>query len=403
MKSDVLIIGAGVAGLSAAGYLSSLGYDCLLVEKGLFPGGHAAHLSCKATGSCARCNACLLEESLTDAEEGHSRLAVQTEVTGLKAEEGGYVAALRREATLLDPVKCVDCGLCYDACPERGLALQKSPAPAWGPRYGLEARHCLQVRGQDCRACVDACPAGAIDFGAEAVEEEIRVRTVVYAGGFVPFDAAGKPRYGYGRLTDVVTALDLDRQLRTTGRVTRPSDGMPPDRVAFIQCVGSRDRSIGRDYCSRVCCGYALRIARLIRHRRPETDISFFYMDLQNAGRSFGTYLNEVKAEIELLQGVPGEINLSPKGTLLVPHMDPEDGRKNVREFDLVVLSIGLGPPDGALVSALGFDTDQDGFPLSRPDQGLFVAGAASGPMSVAESRALALGTAARAHRYLKR
>ena len=242
----------------------------------------------------------------------------------------------------------------------------------------------------------------ALDFSAQAKKETVAAKAVVLAAGYTPFDPRLKPRYGYGRVPNVISALELDQSLRFAGNINRPSDGAPPARVAFVQCVGSRDKSLGRDYCSRVCCGYALRMAWLIHHRWPETVISFFYMDIQTTGRNFETYYEETGQHIELIQGVPGEITAGPDGLVQVPFVGGRTGLKESRDFDLVVLSVGLGPPDQAFIQELGLETDEDGFPLGHPDEGLFLAGAVSGPMSVVESITFARGAAEKVSAYLK-
>ena len=313
----------------------------------------------------------------------------------------GYRLGIHHQARYIDERRCVQCGLCYQVCPARDRAIRRATTNLKGPRFSLSDNDCLHFQGRDCQACLEVCPVDAIDFSAPAVYEEIDVRAVVVAVGFTPFDPRLKPRYGFGRLPDVVTALELERQLRIKGQLTRPSDGLPPGNMAFIQCVGSRDHSLGRDYCSRVCCAYALRMARLIRHRWPETGVSVFYMDIQNFGRDFGRYFREVQDSMELIHGLPGEISAAPEGGLLIPFYNEINGQREHRIFDLIVLSIGLGPPDNDLAECLGIGTDGDGFFTPRSELGIFVAGAASGPMNVAESRSQSLGVATSIQQYL--
>lgn len=402
MEAEVLIVGAGVAGLSAAAALAARGIKSLVVEESLFPGGHAASLSCKATRTCAKCNACLLEETLAGLAGGnHHRLACLTSATSARPVPGGYRVGLTSRPVYLDPDRCTACGLCLESCPARGRAIRRAPAPVFGPGYGLEAAACLYFNGQDCRACLEVCPAGAVDLSATGGEAEVEVRAVVVAAGFVPFDPRLKPHLGSGRLSDVVSALEVETRLRTQGALRRPSDGRAPARLAFVQCVGSRDRRLGRDYCSRVCCAYALRLARLIRHRWPETGVSFFYMDVQTFGRNFDRFFAETQGEVELIHGLPGEITAGEDGTLRVPFLNEATGAREAREFDLVVLSVGLDPPEEGLDKVLGLGRDEDGFLVGRPEQGLFVTGAAAGPADVAEARARGEGTAAEVAAYL--
>ncbi|MEW6266282.1 MAG: NAD(P)-binding protein [Thermodesulfobacteriota bacterium] len=402
LKQRVLILGAGTAGLTAANRLAELGLASLVVEKGLFPGGHVASLACKATTSCAQCHACLLEETAAKAAGAAFRLSLQTSLISCRPNKDQYLARLARGPYFIDSDKCLDCGLCYEACPEKDKAILRSPLKI-GPRYGISTAACRRFNGRACQACLEACPAAAVNFEAATTEEEVSIEAVVMAGGFEPFDPRLKPRFGYGRLDGVVTALELDQSLRNQGRLPRPDGRSEVRKVAFIQCVGSRDKSLNRDYCSRVCCGYALRMAALIRHRWPALTVTMFYMDLQNAGRDFNRYYQDLKTKVELIQGAPGEVTARPDGGLDVPFISDQTGLKETRTFDLVVLSIGLGPPDLTPLAALNIPINQDGFLISQPERGLFAAGAAAGPMGVAEARASALKAALEATDYLKR
>jgi heterodisulfide reductase subunit A len=244
-------------------------------------------------------------------------------------------------------------------------------------------------------ACSDACPEGAIDLDAEAEILEMRYDAVVLATGFVPYDPTEKP-YGYGVHPNVVTNLDLERILRAEGLPLRPSDGLPARNIAFVQCVGSRDARLGHLWCSRVCCGSALRMGDWIRHRLPDASITVFYMDIQTFGRDFQDFHTRLRKDFRFVRAIPGDVLDGRNGCLEVIYADPESGASTEATFDLLVLSVGLLPPStrgGTSVPTL--DTDMDGFFRSRPDSGVFVAGAAGEPMGIED----AIATAARATR----
>ena len=392
MTRSVLVIGAGVSGLSAALELEERGFEATVLERRPFPGGQAAQLSCKATSSCVSCNACLLEETLS-AWKG--RIFYESRLTGLKPAGDGHVAEIVGDAAYLRADKCVDCGLCHRICPHKDRAIVVSRL-GLGPKYWLNPEECDFFRSGDCRRCADACPTGAIRLDRSETVREEEVQGLILAAGFTPFDPSLKTRFGHGRFPNVVSALELDRMLRWPGPPARPSDGLPPERIAFIQCVGSRDKSLARDYCSRICCGYALRMSGVIEHRYPDTRISIFYMDIQSMSRGLSGYFRDLRPKIELIQGIPGEISETTDHGLEIPHMDSL-GRRTKSIFDLVVLSVGLGPPSDDLIELLGLRRNGDGFPRSDPDRRIFVAGSASGPMNIAESRVHARAVGAEA------
>lgn len=398
VQPNVLIIGAGPAGLAAAGYLAEKGITPLLVEQGLFAGGHAGSLPCQAVQACAKCGACLLEEAATRARLAGVSLKCRSILVSATKNGAVYQVTISSGPDYIDANRCSNCDQCYQICPVAGQALIKSPV-RFGPQYGLQIEKCPP----GCRACQEACPDKAIDLAAQARREELTVQAILLTAGFTPFDARLKPRLGYGRLPDVLTAMNLDHLLRDHQPLVRPSTGLPPANLAFIQCVGSRDVSIGRDYCSRVCCGYAMRLAKLVRHRWPAIKVTIFYMDLQNAGRNFDQFYREVKGQVTLIPAIPGEINLDDQGRLMVPYMDGATGLRHDSRFDLVVLSVGLGPPVLSGLDSFNLTKDTDGFPESRVDAGLWVAGAAAGPRGVAEAIASAERAAAEIAAMVKR
>jgi heterodisulfide reductase subunit A len=214
--------------------------------------------------------------------------------------------------------------------------------------------------------------------------------------------------YGYGRFKNVITAKDLDEMLRFHGALSRPSDERLPKTVAFFQCVGSRDESIGNLYCSEVCCAYALRLIRAIRHKYPEVNATFLYMDIQPAGASFHDFLNACREDegIRFIRSLPSKVYHSPvTDDLRVRIADPERGEVIEEPFDMVVLSVGmvLKKEAKALADLLGIGLDEDGFLAIPPrDSGLFVTGACAGPKDIDRSVTQAKATAALVHNYLQ-
>ena len=221
---------------------------------------------------------------------------------------------------------------------------------------------------------------------------DLEVSAVVVAAGIDPFDASQKVEYGYGRYKNVITAKNLDEMLRFRGALSRPSDGKLPETIAFFQCVGSRDVSVGNLYCSQVCCAYALRLIKAIRYSHPEVKATFLYMDIQPAGASFQQLLDSCREDkgIRLIRSLPSKIYPSLlSDTLKVRFTDPERGEIVEDPFDLIVLSVGMVLSKQArhLTELFGLSLTEDGFIASPPLQrGIFAAGACSGPKDIDRS-----------------
>jgi heterodisulfide reductase subunit A2 len=340
LDKHVAVIGAGVAGLSAADELARRGIQVTVIEKEAAPGGHAARLNCKALDRCVQCGACLVQERMRRVvRQPRIELMTDTRVVGIKHCQGFEVSYATGE-------------------------------------------------------------------GAQQSSGAFKAHALLLATGFAVYDPGDKP-YGYGKFADVVTNLDAERIWRANGRLKRPSDGRAPVRVAFIQCVGSRDARIGHNWCSRICCGSSLRMARMIQKTQPGTAVAFFYIDVQTFGRNFQTFYDQCRQTIQTVRAIPGDIVQNEDGGLQVTCFDPQRAEPVDQTFDMVVLSAGMAPPaDNAALSAMtGAPLDETGFlsvPQSAALSGVFVAGAALGPMAIAGSIDSAVRTAGDVVRFLQ-
>ena len=402
MDKHVTVIGGGVAGLSTALNLAESGIEVAVIERSVFMGGHAANFTCKATDACVKCGACVVETLLGKAVR-HKYIHLETACRVERVQAADRVTlAVNRHPTFIDPAACDNCGRCHAVCPQNSIL--RGTSPYQSPFYALDPKDCLMSRGEPCTVCRDACPQDAIHLDEAAAREERRTDALVLATGFKPFDPRDMP-YGYGKFPNVVTNLELEKMLRRTGRLVRLSDQTPPASLAFIQCVGSRDARLGHLWCSRVCCGSALRMARLLKKRQPEIEITVFYIDIQSAGRDFETFYNAARQEIAFQRSIPGDIFENTDHTLNVTYADDADHTSREASFDMVVLSVGMLPNTDAIEFSQGVDLEPtvDGF-LSCPGRGLngiFTTGSASGPMGIAESVASAGLTANTVLSYL--
>lgn len=402
-KKKVMIIGGGIAGLTAAWELAKRDIAVELVEKTCFLGGHAIRYCCKATDECVQCGACEVEKMLKNVvQEPAIQVHLATEVTGIKSG-GGYTVALAKSSRPLEPQQIAAAGIRYADFPAEGKIARgysKNNLP-------------LYVMVDDAKRSSDsaALPEDTMALSQMGTAGELKVDAVVVASGFQPFNPAEKPTYGYGRFDNVITGLELEQIKREHGAVLRPSDGRPPQRVAFIQCVGSRDERLGHLWCSQVCCAYALRMARSLKYKAPDTEITVFYMDIQNTGRQFPVFYEKCKSEIQFVRAIPVDVFPMASGQLRLRYQEEAEGRPVDEIFDLLILSIGImpGTDNPALADLTGVALDADGFIGGRDrlnttvtnQNGIFVAGTAAGPKTITASMAHAGQAASEVLKYL--
>jgi len=338
----------------------------------------------------------------------------------------GIQAALNLADSGIDEDKCTGCEDCVRSCPvkvsnEYNLGLDKRkaiyiPFPQSVPRIAtIDAVHCMHFTRGKCGVCKMKCQRGAVDFDQEDKILDLEVGSIVVATGFNIYDPRGLTEYGYGVYPDVVTSMEFERILcasgPTAGKIKRPSDGKVPDRIVFIQCVGSRDPARAQSYCSSVCCMHATKEAILVKEHEEHIQTFILYTDLRVAGKGFYEYAERGKREygISYIRAKPGRIVQDKKtGNLDVWYEDTEmKGVKKI-EAGMVVLSTNLMPSKGAseVAKVLDVELDENGFfqspdPLLRPVDttrpGVFVTGYCVSPKDIPESVAQAGAAALRA------
>jgi len=276
-----------------------------------------------------------------------------------------------------------------------------------------EARRCLNCGGcVECLECVRTCEADAINHDMIEKEVNLEVGSVIFAPGYELFDAKIKSEYGYGRHQNVVNSLEFERILSASGpyqgHVIRPSDKKEPKKVAWIQCVGSRDNSCGNNYCSSVCCTYAIKEAVIAKEHSPNIKPTIFYMDMRTYGKGFERYYNRAEDEhgVEFIRCRVSSIKEDPKTKNLLITYETEDGKLTTEEYDMVVLSNGLSAQEemkdiakkiGIKLNDFGFCETQEFYPIETAKKGIFACGAFSGPKDIPETVMEASGAAAKA------
>lgn len=404
LKMDVLVVGGGPAGMAAALDLARAGLQVMIVEREPVLGGQWQDYGCKAGEDCSRCNICLgfplLEEVVN---QDNITLATGAVVRGVTGQAGSFIISLAAAGPRIEWQKCDHCGRCREACPA-GAILPPHPR-GLPPAYRLDNSLCLRARGEDCRDCAAACPRGALELEGPTAES-LQARAIVVATGFTPFAAAGLPEYGYGFYPQVMTALELEAAL-SRGEL----DSLQGERLAFIQCAGSRSRKLGHDYCSRVCCGYSLRLARVLMARQLVREVTIFYMDLQLNDAGLQDIYRELQATpgVKLVRGMPSEIRRGEEGRVSIHYEDLGRGILTTEEFDRVVLAVGITPVRGEVLPGLSLERDPAGFLAARDGgtgvqagvPGVFLAGTCQAPRDIQESIAHGRLAAARAGEML--
>lgn len=282
-----------------------------------------------------------------------------------------------------------------DACARCGACLVEDLIRQAGRSTLIELR--TDRRLTDFKEDGQGATVGLASQAGPAETERVSAVIVAVGAGAT----RGSSRYGYGQLANVITGLELENMVREKEAVVRPSDGAAPGRVAFIQCVGSRDVTGAQPACSRVCCGYALRLARKIKALTPETEISVFYMDIQTFGRDMDAVLDELENEVAFIRALPGLVKQAEGDALTLTFKPEGEPDLAALECDLLVLSVGLAPRPGTaeLAALLSLDATDRGFLIEPSERPILVAGTAGGPMGVAEavrSGRLAAGRAVR-------
>jgi heterodisulfide reductase subunit A len=420
IRVDAMVIGGGIAGMQSALDLADQGYQVALVEKEASIGGKMIALS-KVFPTLDCCSCITTPKMSAVAHHDNIQLYTYCEVQAVEQNGHGYTAQILKKPRYVDESTCTGCRQCEYACPihlpnpfDLGYGAHASvrvPFSTAVPQIAvLDMENCIL-----CGKCEQVCPLNCIDFNQKAEEFEIDTSTILLATGFETTPKDAKEEYGAGKLENVVDALFMERLLAPTGpygHVIRPSDGKEPDSIAYVQCAGSRDKTLGVEYCSRVCCMYAIKQAQLLSGALPLVDVTIYYMDIRTFGKGYEQFYQNAEAMgIEFVKGKVASIKEDDDKNPIV-RVESVDVPTRIfeRTHDLVVLSVGMLPGDNPK-PLYGVPTAEDGFvdipspnisPCVTARPGIFVTGTAAGPMDIVDSIVLSGSAAAEASAYLQ-
>ncbi len=440
---SVLVIGGGVGGMRAAIDLAEAGLHVYLLEATPSLGGRVAQLGFMfPTHDCVLCRGTsdhgfgCTRPSISPALLDHNRhpnitLLNSSNLISCEGEAGDFHVALEQQPLFVDPTLCTNCGRCADVCPEvrpsgfqLGLSSRKAIDKS-APRSVPDTYYLLErtEKCADCGECLKVCPTDAINLDAQPCVLDVHVGAIILAMGFQPFNPTEMPELGYGRFPNVITSMQYERLASrsgpTEGIVSRISDGAVPKRIAWLQCIGSRDQQ--NPYCSSICCMYATKEAMLAKQRNPEVECQIFTMDERAFNKEYDLYYQEARDQfgiqynrcrISAVEEDPetGEMILRFPGGRKHEESAPGQGPIQEERFDLVVLAVGIRPPGKAaeIARILGIQLNQYGFcetdkfsPLATSRPGVFVCGAFASPKEIAETILDASGAAAEAMRVM--
>jgi heterodisulfide reductase subunit A len=425
-QDTVMVIGGGVAGMRAAVDLAEAGLRVCLVEFTSALGGRVAQLGymfpthdcvlCRGTSDHGYgCTRPAISPAFQDKNlHPNIRLLTLTSVVAVEGQAGDFSVTLHHEPRYVDAARCINCDLCAVVCPvvlpsgfEMDLTTRKAA-------YKVAVRSIPNAyiidRGpycDDCGRCVEVCPTRCIDLDEQPHESEVHVGAIIMALGYDLSDAMEYEELGYGRYSNVIHSMQYERLASrsgpTEGIVVRPSDGKAPKRIAWLQCIGSRDQK--HPYCSSICCMYATKEAMIAKERLPDVHAQIFMMDERAFNKEFNAYYeaSRKKHGVEYTRARISHIKEDPETGDLILHYPGPDGLMIQDRFDLVVLSLGTSPPHSAKILAeeLGIELNEYGFcqtdkftPLETSAPGVYVCGTFLSPKEIAETFLDAVGAA---------
>jgi len=418
----VLVVGGGIAGMIASLDLAEGGYEVILLEREAALGGHMAQLS-RTFPDLDPAFSVLLTKALEVERHPKIHLHCYSELEDVKGYVGNFELVIREKAASVDWTKCTGCGQCIQNCPvefisefERGLGIRKSIDtlyPSSVPNKPVIYReHCRYFLDGSCHRCEEVCPEKAIDFNQEGERISEKVGAIVVATGYELYPKEKLGEYGYGEIPNVIDSLTFERMLSpngpTEGKIIRPSDGKVPREMVFIQCVASRDPDRYMPYCSRICCMYTAKHAKIYKEQVPDGQPYIFYMDIRSDCKGYEEFLQKIIEEqgILYLRGRVSRV-FQDDGRVRVLGVDTLTGKMVEVAADMVVLATAIVPSHGVkdLAAKLRATVDRHGFlteahiklyPVESSTKGIYLAGCGQSPKDISDTVSQASATASK-------
>ena len=411
-----LVIGGGIAGIQTALDIADAGFEVDIVEKKPTIGGKMAQLD--KTFPTLDCAACILTPKMVDvAQHEKIRIFSYSEVTEVNGFVGNFEVTIKKNARFVKEDICTGCGACVDKCPMKkvpnefnlGMDNRRAiyiPFAQAVPKVAtIDPNACNMLKNGKCGLCAKVCAAGAIDYTQKDEYVNEKYGAIVVATGFNPISMDKFDEFAYNQSKDVITSLEFERLTNaagpTAGKLLRPSDGKHPEKIVFVQCVGSRCSACaekGKEYCSKICCMYTAKHAMLTRDKYPDTDVTVFYIDVRTPGKNFDEFYRRAVEDygVHYIKGMVGKV--TPEGDKL--HVQASDLIANKQlhiDADLVVLAAAIEPDKSArpLATMLTASMDTNDFfteahpklrPVESPTAGVFLSGACQGPKDIPET-----------------
>jgi heterodisulfide reductase subunit A len=425
-----MVVGAGIAGIQASLDLAEMGFHVDLIEQTPTIGGRMAQLD--KTLPTNDCSICILAPKLSECSR-HPNITIHSlsQVQEVKKVEIGFDVSIEKKARFVNEDTCINCGECVLKCPKKvpdefDMYMRKRKAIYIYYLQGIPAimaidkEQCLHLTGLEkgkdiCRLCQKVCPKDSIDFTHQDTSLDLKCGAIILATGSNQYDPSPLAQYGYGKYKNVITGLEYERMISasgpTTGRIQRLSDGKHPKKLAFIQCVGSRDVKTNL-YCSSICCTYATKHAILAREHDDTIQSSIFYIDLRAGGKGFRKYINRAKNEydVKYIRGMVSEIKTDSEENLILTYEDLETFEIRTQTVELVILASAMIPTYNyeSTAKTIGYKLNKYNFvkvdeisPVSTDIPGIFACGSCLGPTDIPHSVVEASGAAGKAAEFI--